>query len=109
MNRKTVQERVICALIGAIATIIVLFIGPFRNMASANDIKDFVTGPQVQAMIPTPDTRYAEERQLLLSRMESIDKMSANLVSLTVEVATLGVQVKALTEEVRSSKTTTNE
>lgn len=109
MNRKTAQERVISALIGAIATLIVVFVGPFRNMASAEDIKDFVTGSQVQAMIPKPDTRYTEERKLILSRMEAIDKMSENLVDLTVEVATLTAQVEALMIEVRSAKTTISE
>lgn len=115
MNRKITQGNIITALVTAMATLIIVFIGPFRNMASANDIKDFVTSTEVKAMIPASDNRYAEDRSLLMNYLARIDKLSNNIATLSSQVVTLTAHVDALKTEVAnlrlraSAPITTNE
>lgn len=70
---KDVAGKIIASLIGAMVAIVSLFIGPFRNMASQTDIKDFITKNDI------PINYYNEDRNMILKYMKDTEDSIKNL------------------------------
>jgi DNA integrity scanning protein DisA with diadenylate cyclase activity len=82
------KGNIISALVGGMFTLIVLFLGPFRNMASADDIKNFVTMQDVKSIMP--DNSYY---------IKKLDKAIEEMAKLGKDIAALKVEIKHLTDK----------
>jgi len=99
MNRKTVVETgVVSALITGLVAVLIAFVGPFRNMVSADDIKDFVTIEQVKEI--APNEGYNADKHLLMKYVEKIDELSKQIAELSATTAVLAEKISQNTKEV---------
>jgi flagellar motor component MotA len=98
--KKVVHNSIIGILFGSFITLIIVFIGPLRTMATHDDIKDFITKTDINKII-TKNT-YIEDKRLIMDYINRLDRTMEQMGSLTQEMAALKTEIKFLREEIRN-------
>ena len=102
MQNKFMDSNIVSTVLGSGLTLIVVFIGPLRTMATQDDIRDFATKTDVRSMIPQDG--YIEDRKLLMDYVKRLDTISRQMESLGREISALQTEIKYLRKELPKNR-----